>query len=576
MNFVIIKYHKLKALVSIFSSIIVILILWFVLIGGLWEKDYNYSSDIKQIRSLYFANHLKGLKNHLGGVKANIIEKQKSVDILHYSLSFDLFPEEKKFNASATIKGRKLVREIDSIHFNFYNNYDVSTVTINGKKAGFELKDKFISIVRNFPVTDTFEVQIDYSGKPKRAGFVGFSFAKINGTSVVYTLSEPTYASSWFPCNDFPTDKALLDIWITNDSSQVSVSNGLLVGTEINGSRKTYHWKTLYPISTYLIALYSSNYEHFDDHYISLDGLDTMAIDYYVLPQNVDKAKFDFAEHPKFIKFFAETFGEYPFIKEKYGVAEFLWQMGAMEHQTITGVASNFLGGKKFFQDIYIHEVAHHWWGNAVGPKSWKDIWLNEGFSTYCEALYDEHFYGSDALQSNMIKIKQNEFRNSLSNPGSFLFTQTVYNKGAWVLHMLRWELGDELFFKILKEYYEKYKYSNASTNDFKQVCETISQKDLDKFFDQWINGVGKIELNYEWETEKFGDSYYNYLTINQEQDEYLEYHFLLEVAVQYEDDVEYHKFNIDRRSQQIRIETDQLPEAIILDPNNWLLVSVN
>jgi aminopeptidase N len=301
-----------------------------------------------------------------------------------------------------------------------------------------------------------------------------------------------------------------------------------------------------------------------------------MVIDYYVLPQNVDNAKSDFAEHPKIIKFFAETFGEYPFIKEKYGVAEFLWQMGAMEHQTITGVASNLLGGKNFFQDIYIHEVAHHWWGNAVGPKSWKDIWLNEGFSTYCEALYDEHFYGNDALQSKMIKNKQNEFRRSLSNPGSFLFTQTVYDKGAWVLHMLRWELGDDIFFNILKEYYEKYKYSNASTDDFKQVCEIVSQKDLEKFFDQWINGVGKIELTYEWETEKFGDSFYNYLTINQEQEEYLEYHFSLEVAVQYDDDVEYRKLNIDRRSQQIRIETAQLPEAIILDPNNWLLVSVN
>jgi aminopeptidase N len=529
---------------------------------------------MSELRNQYFANHLKGLKNQLGGEDIDIFEKTKSVDILHYNLSFDLFPEEKKFNASATITARKLVDEIDTVHLNFYDNYDISAVKINKKRSDFELKDKFISIVRNYPVSDTFEVRIDYSGKPERAGFVGFSFAKINGTSVVFTLSEPTYASSWFPCNDFPTDKALLDIWITNDSSQVSVSNGILDGVESKGSRKTYHWKTLYPISTYLIALYSSDYVHFDDHYISLDGLDTMAIDYYVLPQNLKNAKTDFAKHPKFLKFFAETFGEYPFIKEKYGVAEFLWHLGAMEHQTITGVASNILGGQNLFQDIYIHEVAHHWWGDAVGPKSWKDIWLNEGFSTYCEALYDENFHGNSALQSKMAGLKHNDFRRSLSNPGSFLFTQTVYNKGAWVLHMLRWELGDKIFFEILKKYYEEYKYSNASTDDFRKVCEAVSKKDLQKFFDQWINGAGKIELAYDWETEKFGNSYFTYLSVYQEQDQYLEYHFPLEVALQFEDDTEYQKFYIDKRSMQLRIESKQLPEDIILDPNNWLLIS--
>jgi aminopeptidase N len=565
-----------RALFTIISSLVVIIILWFFLTGELWESDYNMSDNISDLRSNYFTKHIQGLKNQLSGEKANIKKKQKLVDILYYNLSFNLFPEEKKFNASAKITGRKLADEIDTIHLNFYDNYDVNTVEINGKQTGFELKEKFISIINTEQETDTFEVKIDYSGTPKRAGFVGFSFSKINGTSVVYTLSEPTYASSWFPCNDFPADKALLDIWITNDSSQVSVSNGILVGVENKGSRKTYHWKTLYPISTYLIALYSSDYIHFDDHYISLDGLDTMTIDYYVLPQNLENAQTDFAEHPKFIKFFAETFGEYPFIKEKYGIAEFLWHLGAMEHQTITGVASNILGGKNFFQDIYIHEVAHHWWGDAVGPKSWKDIWLNEGFSTYCEALYDEHFYGNAALQSKMIKLKQNEFRRSLMNPGSFLFTQTVYDKGAWVLHMLRWELGDDIFFNILKKYYEKYKYSNASTDDFKQVCETVSDKDLEKFFDQWIHGVGRIELAYDWETEKFGDSYFTFLTIKQEQEEYKEYHFTLELALQYENDVEYRKFNVDRKSVQLRIESKQLPEDIILDPNNWILIAIN
>ena len=566
----------MKALLVVFPTSVAVLILWFILTGGLWEPDYTDSDNITMLKEQYFANHLRQIQNRLRDEETVIFGKQKLADILHYDLSFDLFPEEQKFSASVIITGRKLSDELDTIHLNFYDNYDISMVTLNGKKAGFDLNDKLISIISNDPVSDSFKVRIDYSGKPKRAGFAGFSFSRINGKSMVYTLSEPTYASSWFPCNDFPTDKALLDVRITNDSSQVSVSNGILVGVENKGTRKTYHWKTLYPISTYLIALYSSDYVHFNDHYISLNKSDTMAIDYYVLPQNLDNAKADFAEHPKFIKYFAQTFGEYPFIKEKYGVAEFLWQLGAMEHQTITGVASNLLGGKKFFQDIYIHEVAHHWWGDAVGPKSWKDIWLNEGFSTYSEALYDEHFYGNKALQSKMIKLRQNTFSRPLSNPGSFLFTQTVYDKGAWVLHMLRWELGDDIFFKILREYYNKYKYSNASTNDFKQVCESVSNKDLEKFFDQWINGVGRIELAYSWEIEKFGKSYFTFLNINQIQEKYDEYHFPLEIELKYEDGTEYQKFYIDKRSLQFRIESKQMPEELILDPKNWLLVATN
>lgn len=563
----------MKSLHIIFTSFAGVTILLFISTGGLWHVDYDMPEKIKRLRSQYFANHMKIAKTKFSATKINITEKQKLVDVLHYDLAFDLFPEEKKFNASATIKVRKRLNEIDTIQFNFYDNYTITSVEINGMQAEFVLMDKIISIINKYSVADTFEVKIDYSGKPERAGLSGFSFSKINGTSLVYTLSEPDYASSWFPCNDFPADKALLDIRITNDSSQVSVSNGILIGVEKNDSRNTYHWKTLYPISTYLIAVYSSDYVHFKDDYISIDELDTMTIDYYVLADNLENAKIDFAEHPKIIKFFAETFGEYPFIKEKYGVAEFLWQLGAMEHQTITGVASNILGGKNFFEDIYVHEVAHHWWGDAVGPKAWKDIWLNEGFSTYSEALFDEHFYGNRALQSKMINLSQGKLRGSLENPGVFIFSQTVYNKGAWVLHMLRWELGDELFFEILRIYYEEFKYSNASTNDFRRVCEKVSNKDLTKFFDQWIYGDGRIELSYEWGVERFGDSYFTFLNVNQEQENYEEYHFSLEIALEYENDTEYQKFYIDKKTLQLRIESNQLPEDIILDPNNWLLI---
>jgi len=504
-----------------------------------------------------------------------ISENQRRLDILHYELSFDLYPEEKRFEAVAVIKGKVLDENLKVIELNFYDNFKITEVKLNNIQADFICEGTQLTIPIKELSIDTFVLKVSYNGTPKKAGLSGFVFGKKNGNSFIYNLSEPNYASTWFPCNDFPTDKALLDMKITNDSSNISLSNGNLVEVRTSGSRKTYHWKTIYPISTYLIAIYSSDYETFSDEYISLDGTDTLSLQYYVSQEKLEDAKIDFAEHPEYMRFFAKTFGEYPFMDEKYGIAEFLWQAGAMEHQTITGVASNIITGSSYFEDVLIHELAHHWWGDAVGPNSWKDIWLNEGFSTYSEALYYEFKSGKSALQSTMISNYRDNFPGRLSSPGSFLFTSTVYNKGAWVLHMLRQETGDSLFFKILRDYFEEFKYKNASTNDFQTICEKVSGKDLNKFFDQWINGVGEIELEYEWESEKDGDEFKNKFFLYQVQEEYDTYHFPLEILVQLENGEETgYLFEINSRETQIEIRTDEKVKFVILDPDNWVLMS--
>jgi len=504
-----------------------------------------------------------------------ISENQRKIDILHYDLSFDLYPEDKKFKAVAIIKGKLINENLEVIELNFYNNFKITEVKLNNIQTEFICEGTRFTVPITEPSIDTFTLKVSYSGTPKKAGLSGFVFGKKNGNSFIYNLSEPNYASTWFPCNDFPTDKALLDMKITNDSSNISLSNGNLVDVKTNGSRKIYHWKTVYPISTYLIAIYSSDYETFSDEYVSLDGTQTLSLQYYVSQEKLEEAKRDFAEHPKYIRFFAETFGEYPFMEEKYGIAEFLWQAGAMEHQTITGVASNIITGSKYFEDVLIHELAHHWWGDAVGPKSWKDIWLNEGFSTYSEALYYEFKSGKGALQSTMISNYRDNFPGRLSSPGSFLFTSTVYNKGAWVLHMLRHETGDSVFIKVLRKYFEKYKYRNASTADFQEICEQVSGKNLDKFFDQWINGEGEIELEYEWKSEKEEDEYENSLFLYQVQKEYDTYHFPLEVLIQLENgEEERYLFEINSRETQIEILTIDKVKFVILNPDNWLLMS--
>lgn len=522
---------------------------------------------------------LKKTFTHAPPIKLNysyISEKQLKIDILHYDIDIDLYPADKKILGDVTLTGRFVDQKISEIDLNFYNNLKISSVQFNGNESEFENKGTRLTIKPSNELTDTFTIRVIYEGTPKRAGLSAFVFGEINDKSVVYNMNEPDYASTWFPCNDLPSDKALMDIKITNSASQTSVSNGILKSVEQKGDRKTYHWFTVYPISTYLIAIYSAEYEKFSHQYVSLDNKDTMNIDYFVFPDHIENAKKDFDEHIDMMNYFAKTFGEYPFIKEKYGVAEFLWQFGAMEHQTITGVGSNFVTGNKYITDVYVHELAHHWWGNAVGPATWKDIWLNEGFATYSEALYAEYNAGKEALQSVMVSKFDEDFEGRLYDPGEDLFSNTVYEKGAWVLHMLRREVGDTIFFKILRTYFETYKYSNASTDNFINLCEKLSGKDLKKFFDQWVyTGEDIINLNYTWKVVNDGDKFKTIIELTQTQEKYDTYNFNIDILLIDGSSSYIDNYFVDSKNQKIEIISDVNPKDVALDPYNWLLANI-
>ncbi|MDR3666130.1 MAG: M1 family metallopeptidase [Ignavibacteriaceae bacterium] len=495
------------------------------------------------------------------------------IDVLHYDLKFDLYPDNSLLKGDVLITCLVLDKSTSEIDLDFYDNLKITDLRVDGKKSEYSNSNNIL-LIKHQGNEDTIKVEIIYEGTPKHVGFSGFVFGEFNKKNVVYNLSETDYASSWFPCNDVPSDKALLDISITNDSSMVSVSNGILVGTSINNGRKTYHWRTGYPIATYLICIYSADYVTFSDQYISQDRNDTLPIQYYVFPNQLKNAKIDFEDHPKYIDFFSKTFGEYPCIKEKYGVAEFLWQLGAMEHQTITGIGSNFVTGRKNFSEVYTHELAHHWWGDAVSPASWKDIWLNEGFATYSEALYAEHIGGAKALQSVMLSKDKHQFKETLYDPKDDLFGPTVYDKGGWVLHMLRRETGDSLFFQILRTYFSAYKYKNASTDDFKKICEQVSGKDFDKFFDQWVyNGKGIIEMEYGWSVQTAPNGYDIKITTRQTQDEYNTYNFPLDFKISTAGDTSIVKtFIVNKRQNDFEITLKDKPDNIEPDPSNWLL----
>lgn len=495
-------------------------------------------------------------------------EEQYYQDILHYEIRLDLFPEYEEIKAKVIITGIKGKTTNDSIYLNFYDNLEISSLLVNGNKNNYTRTDYHLAIPNE---NDTFRVEVDYYGSPQSLGFQSFQFGDYNESPVIYTLNQPVYASTWFPCNDLPDDKAQADIFITSDTSLTNVSNGVLIDEEYFGERKTTHWKTVYPISTYLISFYSANYSNFKERYTSIAG-NTLLLDYYSFPNHLSEAMTDYSISSKALRVFEELFGEYPFINEKYGIAEFLWNIGAMEHQTITGMGTTFLTGRNFYIDIYIHELAHQWWGNAVGPKNWRELWLNEGFATYSQALYWEKTKGKNSYK-NFLESHFGTFSGgTLYDPEQNLFGRRVYDKGAWVLHMLRCEVGDSLFFKILRNYYNSFRYKNASTEDFKRIAENISNKNLGKFFDQWvIDGVGILEVEYDLKYE-FSDKIISRLELRQAQEGYAVYHFPLELKIIAGESSLISNHYITSLDTTLYFETDIKPSKIIFDPNSKLL----
>jgi len=557
------RKNILFAGLSIFA--VIVLIIGFLVIK--WA--FNNLDPLKKAKqSISVAVQMKDLnEKELGKYNP---KSQRAVDVKHYLINLDLYPEQEKIIGDVTISLKINDKQSDRFEINLYDNFKIREIQINGEQAKYEQTEKVLTVLKKNKESDSADVRIKYEGTPKSLGFGSFNFEEVDGHLQTYTLSEPIFASTWFPCIDLPDDKALLDIYVTNDSSNISLSNGKLLDVKSNKTRRTYHWKTFYPIATYLIAVYSGNYKTFSERYRSVSG-DSLNIAYYALPKNIDDAKKDFSGHSSYIKVFEELFGPYPFIKEKYSVAEFWWQGGAMENQTLTGIGSNFISGLRLSTDVLIHELSHHWWGDAVTPKTWKDIWLNEGFATYSVALYWEKKAGFSALQSTMMTRFEIP-DGTLYNPGNTLFSSLVYNKGAWVLHMLRKEVGDNLFFKILKEYFLKYKYRNASTDDFKNLCEKISKKNLNQFFNQWVyKGEGIIEIEADWKQIQSNNLE---IRIKQLQKGYDIYKFPIDIKLIYDkqDDFNVSTVYVSSKDTVINIQSKKKPSKVIFDPDKWLL----
>lgn len=393
---------------------------------------------------------------------------------------------------------------ISTCFFDLTTALKVDSIKSENQKLSYtHLNNKIeIQLGKTIILNEKYNLKIYYQGFPPTTSFGSFSFST-HGTAkspVVWSLSQPYGAPNWWPCKDDLLDKVdSSEVWITLPSSFVSVSNGTLKETATNqDGTKTYKWKNSYPIAHYLISIACSNYSTYNSEF-DYKGK-KMPIENYIYPEVLTAAnKTQLDKTAEMLKFFTDTFGEYPFIKEKYGHAMCNFG-GGMEHQTISSMGS-------FSESLIAHELAHQWFGDKITCKTWADIFVNEAFASYSEALFDEFKYGKErylaTINGHVVRAKKTTESVYISKPENenLIFDYSLtYGKGAVVLHMLRGVLGDNLFFKSLKDYMASaFSYKAASIDDFRKIAEVTSSKDLKYFFDEWIYGTNYPKFTFSW-----------------------------------------------------------------------------
>ncbi|HLO46038.1 MAG TPA: M1 family aminopeptidase [Leadbetterella sp.] len=426
-----------------------------------------------------------------------------NIDVVFHRIKLNINPSN-KFLIGSVFTTFTAQNDIGSVSFDLQANMKVDSVKIGSQKIGHSQGNNKLNIVlpKSLKTNEVQSLEIFYRGTPRTSAFGSFSLSTHGSAKspVIWTLSEPYGAPDWWPCKDNPADKIdSTEVWVTLPSSFVSVSNGFLqsdIKTE-NG-QSTYKWKNSYPIAHYLISIACSNYTTHQNVF-NYNGK-SMPVVHYLYPEaltNTIKKQLD--ETTDMLKFFSDLFGEYPFMDEKYGHAMCNFG-GGMEHQTVSS-----MGG--FSEDLIAHELAHQWFGDKITCKTWADIFVNEAFASYAEALYQEHKYGKETYQETINEHITNAKKTLepiyISNPANenLIFDYGLtYGKGAVVLHMLRGVLGDSLFFVSLKAYQNsEFAHKAATIDDFRKVVERTSQKDLKYFFDQWIYGVNYPKYTFSY-----------------------------------------------------------------------------
>lgn len=500
-----------------------------------------------------------------------------STDVIYQRLNFTVDPAVNFISGSVFSSVKFLKDNISQIQFDLTDGMIVDSVQYNQRKIAFQHSANKISIaLTTLPGKNAIgSVEIFYHGAPLQNGMGSFVSSTHHTDPIIWTLSEPYGAKDWWPCKESLADKIdSIDVYITCPQQYKAASNGKLIEDKVSGQNRTAHWSHRFPIATYLVGIAVTNYQTYSD-FLDISNGKKVEVLNYVYPEYLTTAKSKSADVLNILSFYNTKFMTYPFASEKYGHAQFGWG-GGMEHQTMS-----FMTNLDF--ELVAHEMAHQWFGDYITLASWHDIWLNEGFATYLTGLTYENLLNGQYWQSwKDIQVK----RITSSTDGSVYVADTTnvnrifngrlsYSKGAYLLHMLRWEIGDEKFFQGMKNYLNDPSMANgfASQQQFVKHMETAADTSFTEFFKDWYYGEGYPIYRLTYFTD-FGKQK---LRISQTQSNSSVEFFKMHIPVRVWKDGKYTDLRLYNTSQnQEFVISETKVDRIEFDPDKWLIAKAD
>tara|TARA_A100000164_G_scaffold139442_1_gene123926 strand:+ start:150 stop:1772 length:1623 start_codon:yes stop_codon:yes gene_type:complete len=500
---------------------------------------------------------------------------QKAMDVHHYDIRIEIDPYKKTISGIVGIKF-SLKKKVKKIEIDLLKSYSVSNAFIDQMPMAFAKRGNKIIIEKKlFDVDAIYDLKLSYKGIPPVAknppweGGVTWSQSE-DGYPWVGLSCQHEGAYIWFPCKEHPSDKPdSVDIFITVPEPLKVASNGLLENIkEEKGRKETWHWKTRNPISTYNINFTIGNFDIITKR-VPIRN-EKVYMEYYVLPESRNGAEGLMNEAEKYLDFYTNIFGVYPWLNEKLGIVETPYL--GMEHQTIIAYGNKYKKTKMGYDGLLFHEMGHEWWGNFLSVSDWSDFWIPEGFTTYAEALYIEENFGVTAYHAFMQNTCRKNIRNDKPLVGNkYATTDEIkgteyYYKGAYVLHMLRYLVGYDVLLETLNDYLYTPKSNNnqTTTKEFIKLLEGNSKMELSWFFNQFVYSEKLPTLYSKSRSYKQGEKQFVEMW-------WAEPMFPLPVEVRYKGTYAKEKIQINIGDKPTGI---SIPSASVLeiDPQKWLL----
>lgn len=526
-----------------------------------------------------------GLKN---GELGDAAVTSDRYDMLRMALDLRIDPSQRSVAGTVQMVFRAEYEGLEAIVFDLIANLDVTAVDHASGPLTFSHAADSVIVMLPSPLAGGTEdsLIVHYGGIPTTPVFnrglmfkSHFPLPEIDQSllvPIVANMSQPAYAQSWWPCKDRPDDKFRVRLALTVPDTLVGVSNGTLMREQAaEPGWRTYQWREDHPIASYLVSVAISDYELLTSSCTTGQG-SVIPLQHWVFPRDVDAATADFAPLCDMLDFCETRFGPYPFVGEKYGHAEFLWP-GAMEHQTVSSIGAASVTGFGLHEWLIVHELGHQWFGDSLTPADWADIWLNEGFATYSEVLWAEHREGTAGYFAAMANAREPDGwldDGPVYDPVPIFPGRVIYDKGAWILHMLRGRMGDTAFFGLVEAWAQGAgrELGYVATQDFVDLASTWAGEDLDAFLWPYLTSTALPILSFDYALSEgnAGPDTHLKLTLVQRQRPLFDNTY--PVVVTTAAGQQTLNVNLNTLSTVADFELDAAVLEVELDPQQWLL----